>query len=227
MALEEKKIHLNILLEYLNTTQLLQMFERFDPIILATTTLFDKMEYRQLELRMFLRQYLCDIRELHMKQYGFPKAVRANFPLFWLDLSTKDVVLVALSMATLPEAKMALGKNVSNEVKLHALELVSSMDWAPDPNVKKWLTPSKDDENKNEDIKNKDIKSSSKKPAMGLLLKPHCCVICLNKNPTHALIPCGHRCLCSNCVSNQQQINTLDKCPLCRKNVTKIYQIYT
>jgi hypothetical protein len=36
------------------------------------------------------------------------------------------------------------------------------------------------------------------------------CVICLENPNTHALLPCGHQCLCKNCV-----LRNIKKCPIC------------
>jgi len=50
------------------------------------------------------------------------------------------------------------------------------------------------------------------------------CVVCLDQRVTHAYIPCGHLCACSDCVTNYDSAS--DRCPLCRERsycVTKIY----
>ena len=36
------------------------------------------------------------------------------------------------------------------------------------------------------------------------------CVICMDKKATHAIVPCGHQCLCPDCAL------FVDKCPMCR-----------
>ncbi|CAB9510640.1 expressed unknown protein [Seminavis robusta] len=50
------------------------------------------------------------------------------------------------------------------------------------------------------------------------------CVVCLENQPSHAYIPCGHLCVCGDCVARYD--STGDCCPLCRERsycVTKIY----
>ena len=37
------------------------------------------------------------------------------------------------------------------------------------------------------------------------------CVVCLDSLPTHAVLPCGHRCLCAGCVGAAAR-----ECPVCR-----------
>ena len=37
------------------------------------------------------------------------------------------------------------------------------------------------------------------------------CVVCLDSSPTHAVLPCGHRCLCAGCVGAAAR-----ECPVCR-----------
>ena len=43
------------------------------------------------------------------------------------------------------------------------------------------------------------------------------CVVCLDAAPTFAVVPCGHRCLCSRCVV--QVLATTRVCPLCRASM--------
>ena len=52
------------------------------------------------------------------------------------------------------------------------------------------------------------------------------CIICLNKAPRIAIIPCGHLILCQDC-SNSQNIKKLeDKCPLCKNKIDSLLRIY-
>ena len=48
------------------------------------------------------------------------------------------------------------------------------------------------------------------------------CVVCLCAEKTHAVVPCGHKCLCRSCAEKQK----LTRCPLCRKFIMLIVQIY-
>merc|ERR1719247_1687181 len=41
------------------------------------------------------------------------------------------------------------------------------------------------------------------------------CVICLDAEADHLIIPCGHKCGCHTCLSH------LTKCPICRVPITK------
>lgn len=52
---------------------------------------------------------------------------------------------------------------------------------------------------------------------------PHddCCVVCMDAVPTHALVPCGHRCVCGACAPQ------LQNCPLCRKRSTGSLRVFT
>ena len=43
------------------------------------------------------------------------------------------------------------------------------------------------------------------------------CCICLAKNSSVILSPCGHKCLCNDCVDQQQE--PLTKCPICRQKI--------
>ena len=49
------------------------------------------------------------------------------------------------------------------------------------------------------------------------------CVVCLDKEPTHALVPCGHLCLCDACSS--ACVDT-GECPVCRVPVLSALRIW-
>ena len=53
------------------------------------------------------------------------------------------------------------------------------------------------------------------------------CVICHDKGAEHAVIPCGHVCLCSDCSTAYSSLFAAHKkCPLCRGNVQGTLKIY-
>ena len=47
------------------------------------------------------------------------------------------------------------------------------------------------------------------------------CVVCLDAEPTFAVLPCGHRCLCAGCRGAAAQA-----CPLCRKPTDGTVRIF-
>lgn len=51
------------------------------------------------------------------------------------------------------------------------------------------------------------------------------CSICLDKPPTYACIPCGHKCVCEDCVP-AMQADLTQLCPLCRSKPICWTQIY-
>jgi hypothetical protein len=48
------------------------------------------------------------------------------------------------------------------------------------------------------------------------------CVICMGAKKVHAYIPCGHKCLCSQCKNNMKSL----KCPMCSTMATMIIKIF-
>lgn len=46
------------------------------------------------------------------------------------------------------------------------------------------------------------------------------CVVCLDAQPTHVIVPCGHKCLCQKC-----SLIINDFCPLCRRNIHQILKV--
>lgn len=53
---------------------------------------------------------------------------------------------------------------------------------------------------------------------------PSQCVICMDEDATHALIPCGHKCVCSN--HAMILIDNSDVCPMCRRAITGSVKVY-
>ena len=46
------------------------------------------------------------------------------------------------------------------------------------------------------------------------------CVVCLDEDKSHALVPCGHRCVCGPCGER------LAQCPVCRQAVTTMMRVW-
>lgn len=49
------------------------------------------------------------------------------------------------------------------------------------------------------------------------------CVVCMDEVPTHAFIPCGHRCVCEDCSSS---FSPGSPCPICQGKCQMIMRIY-
>lgn len=52
------------------------------------------------------------------------------------------------------------------------------------------------------------------------------CTVCLDKPPTHAFIPCGHRCVCEDCADLVCTNGRAGVCPICRAASVAIVQIW-
>ena len=66
--------------------------------------------------------------------------------------------------------------------------------------------------------------SPSPAPARSVVGTPTPCCICIDKPPTHAVVPCGHKCLCIKCAGKCKALPT---CPLChttKKSIVRIYE---
>lgn len=51
------------------------------------------------------------------------------------------------------------------------------------------------------------------------------CVVCLEKERTHILIPCGHFILCKSCVDIFEQ-KKISNCPFCQTNIQLINRVF-
>lgn len=53
------------------------------------------------------------------------------------------------------------------------------------------------------------------------------CVVCLDKLATHAMVACGHRCVCNDCGRQLlKRSHGRCRCPMCRKQTNNIVKIY-
>ena len=48
------------------------------------------------------------------------------------------------------------------------------------------------------------------------------CVVCLDEAKSHALVPCGHKCVCGPCGERLAQ----GHCPVCRTAVTMSMRVW-
>ena len=46
------------------------------------------------------------------------------------------------------------------------------------------------------------------------------CVVCMDEEKTHVILPCGHYCVCAKCLA------TLTQCPVCRKEIQQTVRCY-
>ena len=53
---------------------------------------------------------------------------------------------------------------------------------------------------------------------------PGTCIICMTNQSTHALVPCGHFCMCRKCTTKSMKRGI--QCPLCRQRVTGSMKIF-
>lgn len=51
------------------------------------------------------------------------------------------------------------------------------------------------------------------------------CVVCLDADPTHIVVPCGHHCICAQC-SFKMKAKDEQRCPLCRQTIDSIIQVF-
>ena len=64
------------------------------------------------------------------------------------------------------------------------------------------------------------LRSRSRTPPRAL------CCVCHAERPTHALIPCGHKCLCQACSSDAVLQGLGLNCPVCRQEIESSYRIF-
>ena len=50
------------------------------------------------------------------------------------------------------------------------------------------------------------------------------CAVCMDKPNEYAVVPCGHKCLCEDCVEAVRQTQRI--CPMCRRDFQDIIKIF-
>ena len=50
------------------------------------------------------------------------------------------------------------------------------------------------------------------------------CIVCRDRERTHAIMPCGHRCVCEGCA--RELYNRGQGCPQCRGSMDSFLRIY-
>ncbi|XP_036145385.1 E3 ubiquitin-protein ligase cblA-like [Monomorium pharaonis] len=54
------------------------------------------------------------------------------------------------------------------------------------------------------------------------------CIACINTKSNQVFIPCGHICCCEDCANYiMQESDDVKKCPICKKQISAIYKVYT
>jgi hypothetical protein len=48
------------------------------------------------------------------------------------------------------------------------------------------------------------------------------CAICMDREKTHIVIPCGHECLCGPC----SEVVTDKECPVCRQECSGVFRVF-
>ena len=51
------------------------------------------------------------------------------------------------------------------------------------------------------------------------------CVVCLDVPRSHAMVPCGHLCVCENCAEEIRGFRS-PACPLCRKEAANVIRVF-
>ena len=53
------------------------------------------------------------------------------------------------------------------------------------------------------------------------------CVVCLDARPTHVLVPCGHKVMCSSCAAKLDAGRAASRrCPICRATIEHITRVW-
>ena len=52
------------------------------------------------------------------------------------------------------------------------------------------------------------------------------CVVCIKHPRSHVLLPCWHKCLCSECVDLLMDNTASPTCPMCRATISKAQRVF-
>ena len=74
------------------------------------------------------------------------------------------------------------------------------------------------------DSQDADVQAADGQDADSRDADSHLCCICFSQATTHALIPCGHMCLCDSCTATLPP--SFSRCPICRKEIQQVVKIF-
>ena len=117
--------------------------------------------------------------------------------------------------------------NSDSEILLNSMDIENSDYWENYQETLNNNTDYNDIESdfieKNKEYLNFDEKNLS---IQEIDYKTALCCICQVSDPNIIMVPCGHLCLCKNCIiRSEERSKPIDKCPICRKNGSKM-QVY-
>ena len=75
------------------------------------------------------------------------------------------------------------------------------------------------------DSQDADVQAADGQDADSRDADSHVCCICYFQAKTHALIPCGHMCLCESCAAMLPPSSS--RCPMCRKEIQQVVRIFS
>ena len=75
------------------------------------------------------------------------------------------------------------------------------------------------------DSQDADVQAADGQDADSRDADSHLCCICYFQAKTHALIPCGHMCLCESCAATPAP--SFSRCPMCRKEILQVLRIFS
>jgi hypothetical protein len=52
------------------------------------------------------------------------------------------------------------------------------------------------------------------------------CVVCMDAPKTHAIVPCGHVCVCEECGERLLAVQPV-VCPMCREHAAMVMKLYS
>ena len=52
------------------------------------------------------------------------------------------------------------------------------------------------------------------------------CVVCLDEENDHIMIPCGHKCVCKVCSDKIMAMGHDKLCPICRQGISIVYRVF-
>jgi hypothetical protein len=193
-----------------------------------------------LELVFYLQQLLVDARNPDLK----PVATRHSFPFYWLDWPAEELPLAALAVASVGEAKelmtretarawlsktaLDIGRGPAGRGPTKSLDVGGGEVIRPCTAIYKWISLSQAADMAAADVAaaasvKDDVCDNAAAAAALSAPAPSHCAICLTGDAQYAVLPCGHLCLCTNCL----QSGVANKaCPLCRSATTSLVRIF-
>lgn len=195
---------------------------------LAATSIVMTLGWRHsVAVRRRLQKVATDQSEKMNSLKGFKDGLETENAALKQDVKDRDITVSTLKrLVEKLEAQLKEGNLQKSKVKAEALRIRNKNDnqrwWISGANKK--LTELKIEfHSLKERFRTQDLQQKAERAKYAALQGARECSMCLDTAATHAILPCGHHCVCRSCVV---MLKDEKLCPVCRAEMNDFVRIF-